>query len=218
VTTENITLFEALRTQRSVRSFRDEPVPDEAVDRILEAASWAPNAGNRQLWEFIVIRDPEMKRAVGGIYRRAMTMLEESLPARRAAPDPRTQPGAMMSASNNLADTMGQVPVIIVVGFDRSGLPYSTDGAFKGFTAETVYTGVMPAVQNLLLAARGLGLGTCLTTVANLLEGKLKELLGVPPEIQIVALIPLGYPDGKLRDFPPVRRIPAAEKIHRDRW
>jgi len=215
---EEITLFEALRTQRSVRSFTDEPVPDEAIERILEAASWAPNAGNRQLWEFVVIRDAEVKRALGAIYRRAMSLLEESLPSERPAADPRTKQSSMMKASDNLADNMGSVPVIIVVGFDRSGLPYSTDGAFKGFTAETVYTGAMPAVQNLLLAARALGLGTCLTTVANLWEGKVKELLGIPPQIQVVTLIPMGYPAGRLATFPPVKRIPASEKIHRDHW
>ena len=84
--------------------------------------------------------------------------------------DPRTAPRTMLKWGANLAETLEEVPVIIVVGWDRSGFPYSTDGIFKTFTDETVYTGVMPAVQNLMLAARGLGLGTCLTTVANIYE------------------------------------------------
>ena len=83
------------------------------------------------------------------------------------------------------------------------------------FTDETVYTGVMPAVQNLMLAARGLGLGTCLTTATNVYEGKMKELLGVPEPVQLVALMPLGYPSVP---FTPRKRIPIGEKLHRDRW
>ena len=211
-------LFEALHTQRSVRSFADEPVSDEDLDRILEAASWAPNAANRQLWEFVVIRDPAVKAPLAEIYGKAMRTLQDSLPADKPDADPRTQPRAVVKWSENLVQTLKDVPVIVVVGLDRAGLPYSTDGVFRRFTEETVYTGVMPAVQNLMLAARGLGLGTCLTTVANVWEGKVKELLGVPPSVQIVTLIPLGYPAGPFEGFPPVKRIPVTEKVHRDRW
>lgn len=215
---EGIDLFEAMRTQRSVRSFTDETVPQDAVERILEAASWAPNATNRQLWEFIVVRDPAVKHGLGEIYRRSMELLVESMPARVVRPDPRTEVRGMVASVEQLAQTLASVPVIIVVGYDRAGMPYTTDGVFKAFTDETVYTGVMPAVQNLMLAARALGLGTCLTTVANVQEGKVKELLGVPPAVQLVCLLPLGYPDGKLRGFPPVKRIPVQERVHNDRW
>ena len=110
---------------------------------------------------------------------------------------------------------MQDVPVLLVVGYDTSAMPYAWDGTFKTFAQETVYTGVMPAVQNLMLAARGVGLGTCLTTVANLFEGKMKAVLGVPDSIQLVALIPLGHPT---RPFTKRKRIPWQEKVHWDRW
>jgi nitroreductase len=229
-------LFEAMQTQLSARGYTDDPVSEEDVDLILEAATWAPNATNRQLWEFIVVRDPEVKKEVAALYRKSYMLLAESLPGNPGMPggstddptlsaegeksymsesDPRTQPKTMLKWSVNLAETMQEVPVLIIVGYDRAGMPYSWDGIFKEFTNETVYTGVMPAVQNLMLAARGLGLGTCLTTVANLFEGKMKELLGVPSSVQLVALIPLGHPT---RPFTPRKRIPFSEKKHVDRW
>lgn len=231
-------LFEAMHTQQSARGYTDEPVSDAHVQRILEAATWAPNAGNRQLWEFIVVRDPDVRRQVAVIYRTSMALLADSLPSTQqassgqagseeaplsgqieeayvSASDPRTAPRSMLRWSANLAQTLQDVPVLIVVGYDRSGMPYSWDGIFRAFAEETVYTGVMPAVQNLMLAARGLGLGTCLTTVANVCEGKLKDLLGVPQAVQLVALIPLGYPT---EPFRPRRRMPAGEKTHHDRW
>ena len=235
---ENIGLFEGMQTQLSARGYTDQPVTDEQIARILEAATWAPNATNRQLWEFIVVRDAEMKKQLAGLYRKSYMLLADSLPANEkdvtqaesadaptlskegetayvADGDPRTQPKTMLKWSVNLAETMEEVPVLIVVGYDRAGMPYAWDGTFKAFSQETVYTGVMPAIQNLMLAARGVGLGTCLTTVANLFEGKMKEVLGVPESVQLVALLPLGYPT---RPFTPRKRIPWQEKVHWDKW
>ena len=234
---EELDVFEAMQTQLSARGYTDEPVTDEQIARILEAATWAPNATNRQLWEFIVVRDPEVKKQVAALYRKSYMLLADSLPANEkdvtqaseadptlseegktayvAGGDPRTQPKTMLKWSVNLAETMQEVPVLILVGYDRAGMPYSWDGTFRRFTEETVYTGVMPAIQNLMLAARGVGLGTCLTTVANLFEGKMKEVLGVPESVQLVALLPLGHPT---RPFTPRKRIPWQEKVHYDKW
>ena len=208
-------LFEAMRTQRSVRNYTDRDVSEEDVDRILEAASWAPNAGNRQLWEFIVVRDEETKQALAEIYRESFDILGKLISPDPPSPDPRTHPRTMMKWSRTLADTLETVPVLIVIGYDRALSPFTAEGSIKAFADETVYTGVMPAVQNLMLAARALGLGTCLTTAANVLEGKAKLALGVPQHIQLVALLPLGYP---AHEFNEVSRIPVAEKVHRDRW
>ena len=235
---DSIDVFEAMRTQLSARGYTDEPVSDEDVQRILEAATWAPNAGNRQLWEFIVVRDAGVKRELAELYRHAMELLQDSMPGASvnrsegaeipaaaltpsvrasyiAGADPRTAQNTMMKWGANLTETLQDVPVILVVGYDRGGSPYTTDGIFKAFAEETVYTGVMPAVQNIMLAARALGLGTCLTTVANILEGKMKELLGVPESVQLVALLPLGYPTVP---FKARKRIPVAEKMHLNGW
>lgn len=214
-TLEPIELFEVMRTQTSARGYTDEPVSDEDVHRILEAATWAPNANNRQLWEFIVVRDAAVKKGLADLYRKSLALIIDSTPGDVAAFDSRTAPKAMLRWSMNLAETLEDVPVIIVVGWDLAGSPHSPDGIFKVFRDETVYTGVMPAVQNLMLAARGLGLGTCLTTVANIYEGKVKELLEAPASVRLVAMIPVGYPT---EPFSPRKRIPVAEKLHTDRW
>jgi nitroreductase len=234
----DIGLFDAMHTQLSARGYTDEPVTDEQIERVLEAATWAPNATNRQLWEFIVVRDAEQKKKLAALYRKSYMLLADSLPendrdvtaaesandptlsdegetAYVSGGDPRTQPKTMLKWSVNLAETMQDVPVLIVVGYDTGAMPYAWDGTFKTFAQETVYTGVMPAVQNLMLAARGVGLGTCLTTVANLFEGKMKAVLGVPDTVQLVALIPLGHPT---TPFTGRKRIPWQEKVHWDRW
>jgi nitroreductase len=208
-------IFDAMRTQRSVRDFADREVSDEDIDRILEAASWAPNAGNRQLWEFIVVRDAATKQTLAEIYRESFDVLGKLISPDPPLPDGRTHPKTAMKWSRTLADTLETVPVLIVIGYDRSQSPFTAEGSIKAFADETVYTGVMPAVQNLMLAARALGLGTCLTTAANVLEGKTKQALGVPQHIQLVALLPLGYPAGEFKE---VSRIPVSEKVHYDAW
>ena len=208
-------IFDAMRTQRSVRDFADRDVADDDLDRILEAASWAPNAGNRQLWEFIVVRDAATKATLAEIYRESFDVLAKLISPDPPSPDARTHPKTMMKWSRALADTLETVPVLIVIGYDRSQSPFTAEGSIKAFADETVYTGVMPAVQNLMLAARALGLGTCLTTAANVLEGKTKQALGVPQHIQLVALLPLGYPAA---EFNEVSRIPVGEKVHHDAW
>ena len=213
-----IGLFDAMRTQPSMRGYTAEEVSEEDVLTILEAATWAPNAQNRQLWEFVVVRNSEVKKGLADIYRKSLALIVDSIPQTEGDVgefDQRTAPKTMINWSMKLADTLEEVPVIIVVGWDLAGSPHSPDGIFQWFRDETVYTGVVPAVQNLMLAARGLGLGTCLTTVANVYEGRVKELLRAPPSIRIVAMIPVGYPS---EPFTPRKRIPVTEKLHHDRW
>ena len=155
---ENIGLFEGMQTQLSARGYTDQPVTDEQIARILEAATWAPNATNRQLWEFIVVRDAEMKKQLAGLYRKSYMLLADSLPANEkdvtqaesadaptlskegetayvADGDPRTQPKTMLKWSVNLAETMEEVPVLIVVGYDRAGMPYAWGWHLQGVLA-----------------------------------------------------------------------------------
>ena len=211
-------LFEAMLTMPSVKSYTDDPVSEEDVRTILEAATWAPNAQNRQLWEFVVVRDPEGKKELADIYREALTAVLDSCPKGSDSPatfDKRTAPKTMLSWSHKLAEEFENVPVIIVAGWDIAGSPLAADGVFKFFRDECVLTSVMPAVQNMMLAARALGLGTCLTTVANVYEGRVKEALNAPESIRIAAMIPVGYPtDG----FKARKRIPVDEKLHFERF
>ncbi|MCH7481917.1 MAG: nitroreductase family protein [Chloroflexi bacterium] len=162
------TFFDVVRSQRGVRLYRSDPVSQEDVDRILRAAVRAPSAANRQPWVFIVIRDREVKRSIGELYRQAQS------------PDrPPPPPGHFTRETE-------EVPVIIVACVDLGDRPNGLDLP----RAASIY----PAVQNLLLAAAALGLGTRLTIPFQNSPELLTELLGIPEGYAVAALIPLGYP------------------------
>ena len=209
-------VFELMRTQRSVKAFRPDPVSDDDIRTILTAATWAPNGTNAQPWEFIVIKDPDVKKRVADIYREGLRFLLDH-PRRQGhtEPDKRTYYKTMMRKSRFLRDHLEESPVLIVVAMNKEKDNLPRYGVLKAIRAEATYTSIMPCVQNLMLAARGLGLGTCLTTALNILEEDAKIALGMPEETQIIALVPLGYPAD---DFKPVTRIPAEEFTHWDRW
>ena len=185
------TFFDVVRSQRGVRFYRPDPVSQEDVDRILRAAVRAPSAANRQPWVFIVIRDREVKRSIGELYPK------------------RTSQGRPPPASGHFSREIEQVPVIIVACVDISDRP----NGFDFPRAASIY----PAVQNLLLAAAALGLGTRLTIPFQDSPAKLTELLGIPEGYAMAALIPLGYPaepdhlGGSIR--PPI-----ADVTFNDRW
>ena len=209
-------VLEAMQTQRSVKHFKPGPVSDDDIRTILTAATWAPNGTNAQPWEFIVIKDPDLKKKVADIYREGLGFLLDH-PRRQGhkAPDKRTFHKTMIRKSHYLRGHLEESPVLIVVAMNKEKDNLPRYGVLKAIRAEATYTSIMPCVQNLMLAARGLGLGTCLTTALNILEEDAKIALGMPEETQIIALIPLGYPAD---DFKPVTRIPAEEFTHWDGW
>ena len=109
------------------------------------------------------------------------------------------------AAADHRANTLGEVPVLIIATINASGVaPVSTSGA-----------SIYPAVQNLMLAARALGLGTTITTLHRTHEAEVKQLLGVPEGVDTMALIPLGYPVGK---FGPTNRIPTEKVVYWEKW
>lgn len=213
-----MTLFEGLRTLRAVREFTDEPVSDDAVRTMLDLAVCAPSAGNRQPWRFIVIRDPGTRRAIRDHYLDAFRRYKQGV-LRQAAdghPAARAQVARWekRGAPDTFAETLDRIPVLVLVCLDRErlGLPASGDDFLA---APSAYASIYPAVQNLLLAAHGLGLGAVLTTLHLGAEREIKALLGIPAHVQTVALVPVGHPR---RKHGPPRRSPAAELTHRDRW
>ncbi len=203
--TPEISLFEAIHTQRAIRRFTDEPVSDEAIRRILEAAIRAPSGRNTQPWRFIVIRDTATKRRVGDYYRRAC---EEAGIGQEPIPGLSKK---VNDSVTHLAYHMGDAPVLVLACYEH--LSGDTVGPSTLLTGSSIY----PAVQNLLLAARALGLGTSLTTVHSMFEEEIKDLLGIPSNVQTAALIPLGYPSPEER-FGGSRRRPVDEVTHYDRW
>ena len=203
--TEEISLFEAIHTQRAIRRFTDDPVSDEVIERILEAAVRAPSGRNMQPWRFIVIRDAAIKQKIGEYYR---------LACEQAGIGQEPIPGLSKKVNDSvthLAFHMGDAPVLILACYEY--LNEDAVGPSTLLTGSSIY----PAVQNLLLAARALGLGTSLTTVHSMFESEIKDLLGIPANVQTAALIPLGYPSPEER-FGGSRRRPVAEVTHIDRW
>ncbi|HEV8633199.1 MAG TPA: nitroreductase family protein [Chloroflexota bacterium] len=198
-------LFETVYTARSIRRFRPDPVPDELLERVLGAAIQAPSGGNAQSWRFLVVRDPTLRAGIGELYRQGFG---EVYPSDRLASEPDPNRRRVFRSAAHLAEHMGtEPPVLVLVCLERlPGGPPPTRGA-----GSSAY----PAAQNLLLAARALGLGGCLTTLHMRHEEQVKELLGIPGQVDTYALIPLGYP---AQAFGPLRRRPIGEVTYRDRW
>lgn len=198
-------LFEIMRTARSMRRLRPDPVPPGLIRQIIEAGTCAPSGGNMQRWRFLVIRDAAIKRAVAAFYRRAWD--EQVGPGYRAsapAPGmPRERFDRLLAAAEHLAHHLQDAPVWIVPCLE-GGKPTRSSGA-----------SIYPAVQNMLLAARALGLGATLTTLYLLHEVEAEVALGLPEGVHSYAILPIGYPVGR---FGPVRRIAAEDVTFADRW
>jgi nitroreductase len=198
-------LFEIIRTTRSMRRLKPDPVPNELIQKILEAGVCAPSGGNMQRWRFLVVRDRKVKETVGALYKRAW---DEHVAPRYRSGDP--APGTsrerferMLAAAEYLANHIHEVPVWIVPCLEGA-TPTRTSGS-----------SIYPAVQNMLLAARALGLGATLTTLYLNFEKEAEAALGLSPNVHSYALLPLGYPMGR---FGPVRRVPLSDVVYADRW
>ena len=191
---DEIGLFEAIDTQRGLRRFKPDPVPDEMITRILQAAIKAPSGGVQQGWSFIVVRDPETRRKIGDLYRTGSRFdIREDMTG---------QQRRVYRLAQDLEDHLDDVPVLIVACL-RGGLG----------SGASIY----PAVQNILLAARGLGLASVLTTRQSRFEADIKEILGIPDEVSTAALLPIGFPAEGTR-YGPTRRRPLDEVAFDGRW
>jgi len=190
-------LYEGLMTTRAMRRFTAAPVTDEEIATILAAAVQAPSGGNIQPYQFLVVRDAAKRAAIGELYLRAYDRYE---PAVLALFPPFTDPEAERhhrrnwQLSRQLAESIGGVPALVLVLVPRVSMGVSdAEGAMD---VGTVYASVFPAVQNLILAARSLGLGTCLTTVFRIHEAEVRAVCDVPDRYEVAALLPLGRPVG----------------------
>lgn len=200
--TETFDLFEIMRTTRSMRRLKPDPVPDALLRQVLEAGTCAASGGNMQSWRFLVVRDPAIKAAAGGFYRKAWHEVVGPR-YRSGAPAPGTTPdrfARMLAAAEHLADHIHEAPVWIV--------PCLAGPRGSGAS-------IFPAVQNMLLAARALGLGATLTTLYLLNEKDAEAALGIPDGYHSYAILPIGFPTGK---FGPVRRAPLADVVFADIW
>lgn len=192
-------LGEAMFTQRSIRRLRPDPIAMEDLRLMLEAAAKAPSGGNTQPARFLILTDREVIRAFGALYReawwakrrdegRAWTSREEIPPEERTS-----------RSAAQLADELQDAPCVV--------LALSV--------AKRQASSVLPAVQNLMLAARALGIGSVPTTLHPQVMQRVYTLLGIPAEAELHLCIPLGYPRGR---FGPTRRWPTAETTFLNRW
>jgi nitroreductase len=191
-------LFEAMYSQRAIRFLKPDPIPDELVEKVIEAGIRAPNGGNTQGWGFVVIKDPDVKKKMGPLYQNV------GRPDHGAAQTWSEKNSA--SSAEYLGDHIAEVPVWILACTKNAGNDISTGAS------------IYPAVQNMLLAARALGLGSVLTTrVRRGYESQMREWIGLPEGWVTAAMIPLGWPmEG--HNYGPTNRKPAALVTHWEKW
>jgi nitroreductase len=217
-----IGLFEAMYSARSLRRFKPDPVPDDVISKILDAAIRAPSGSNQQSWEFVVVKDAEQRRKIGAVYKKGGGIIM-ALYTNRVRPPHMSEEAynKLLASAAYLIDHMGDAPVLLIACLKQiapSGaapqLPPEAAAAMKHM-ARTTGSSIYPAVQNIILACRAFGLGTVLTTIHMFFEDEVKAILGMPPEVQTFALMPIGYPRGK---FGPITRRPINEIAYLDKY
>ncbi len=180
---EDVALLEGMRTARAIRRFKSDPVPPELIRKVAEAGTFAPSGGNRQPWVFVAVTDAGRRREIAAYYKKAFDAYIE--PARKAAADPGfpSSRRKAMEGAIHLAENLADVPVhFFVAGWTRRGQEQPQS--------------IFPAVQNILLACRAVGLGSCLTTLHRAFGKEIDELLGLDENQLSYALLPIGWPRG----------------------
>jgi nitroreductase len=212
----SIDAVEAIMTTRAIRRFTDQPVSDADLLTCLRAAQQAPSGGNVQPQRYVVVTDPDVRAGVADWYRRSFDRYERSLPDPSVFSDPEQRASWVRTAaaSRDLADTLADVPVLVV--FLQTMLPWPPSDDDGPMDIGRLDASVYPAVQNFCVAARALGLGTALTTVARIHTAEILDLLDVPAgRYELAAIVPLGHPRGR---FGVARRRPVEELTHWNRW
>lgn len=209
-----IGLFEAMYTARAIRRIKSDPVPDEIITKVLDAAIRAPSGSNAQSWVFIVVKDAEKRKQLGALYQKTSSILVKLYEG--AKPPPHMEQAKYERWWRSvlyLFDHMGEAPVLIVpclkqsVWTNAASLPDDVKTRMAA-AARLAGSSIYPAVQNIILACRAFGLGTVLTTIHAFYEDEARQILNLPPDVQSYALMPVGYPRGK---HGPISRKPVAE-------
>ena len=186
-----------------MRYFKDDPVPRDVLKQLLFAATRASNPGNSQGWEFLVLEDLAIKEQVGA---KVLEGMAPFFAGREPSPDNVEE--RMLQGAEHLAKNFARTPVWIV-GMARK--VYPPHAPQDSFMASTVY----PAAQNLIVAARSLGVGTCFTTFPGHAEPEIRSLCQVPDDLHMLVYIAVGYP---AKDFQPVKRKPLENVVVWNRY
>ncbi|MBI4813735.1 MAG: nitroreductase family protein [Methanobacterium sp.] len=186
--------FDLIKTRRSIRRYKTQPVDKEHILKILDAANWAPSAMNQQPWEFLVISG-ELLKPLGNSYKSVVEEFTSKM----------EDNSEIISSEEfvTFAAHFGGAPVVIVVLVETNEDPREQKAYLESSSA---------AMENLVLAARDLGLGTCWMTGPMRDEGSLRCILDISSDKEIVAVTPLGYPD----EIP--NPTPRTEIKHKIKW
>jgi nitroreductase len=205
---------ELLTTTRSVRLRLDleRPVPRELLLECLQMAVQAPTGGNRQLWQWVIVTDPEKKRVIGERYKQAWYAYNATSRAEYPEGDPRRgQLPRLQRSARFLADHMADVPAMVIACIEGRA-----DGSSASGMA-ALYGSIVPAVWSFMLAARMYGLGTAYTTLHINSEQEVAELLGIPySRYTQAALLPVAYYTGE--GFRAAERLNLDSIVHWDTW
>jgi nitroreductase len=204
--TLDMTLSEAMRTQRALRRLKPDPVEDEVLLRCIDLALRAPTGGNMQTWEWILVRDREVKSKLARFYRQSWSIYG-GLGRRLRGGDEKTR--KIIDAVQWQVDHFEDIPVVVIPclrGLRLTLIP---------ILGSSYYGSIYPAIQNFLLACRAEGLGAALTTLPLWSSMLARRALGLPFNVQPVAVIPVGWPKGR---YGPTSRKPVAKVVHYDRW
>jgi nitroreductase len=204
-------LHEAIESNGTCRFYKSDPVPDDVLARVLGAARFAPNGGNRQPVRFIAVRDAATKKQLKDLYLVRWNAYVAQMSKGKV--QVHTVPKLVENA-NHFANHLDEIPVLVVVCAELANI-YPTDhllGRLSVVGGGSIY----PAVQNFLLACRAEGLGTALTTLLCFDEPDVKRLLGIPEGIVTAAMVTVGYP---AKPFPKrLKRRPLAESAFLERY
>ncbi|WP_055694311.1 nitroreductase family protein [Streptomyces prasinopilosus] len=226
-------LFATMSTMRAMRRLRPDPVPDELLDRLIQAAVWGPSGGNMQRYEYVVVTAPEVMAELAPLWQRCVDAYLATTGKYAPAGMDEAAYGRMVAAIEYQRDHFAETPALIIPCYRFPEPRMEEEGVRKyaealgpeatarmgriqeRFSALAEGSCVYPGVQNLLLAARGLGLAANITIWHLMLEEEWKAALGIPEDMHTFAAIPVGWPRG---NFGPVRRRPVEEVVHRNRW
>lgn len=208
---KNLDIFHIMKTMRPMRRLKPDPVPQALLEEILDAAVHAPNSLNSQPYNFIVVRDVATKTFFGERYHQAMS---DRFSKYAPADDDNSKFARNFRAAMALGPHIPEVPVLLFICGERDW-PLAVAEEQRIGLAPPSFGSVFPCVQNVLLGCRAKGLGASLTTMHQVFEAELIEVLSMPASHGIVAVIPIGYPQG---NFGPVTRKPSAELTFLERW
>jgi len=208
---DNTDVFHIMYTCRSMRRLKPDPVPDELIYKVLDAGIRAPSGGGVQAWRFVVVTEDALKQKIAAIYLRGWRIAEKSYTKAGAAEE-----DGNIRAARYLAEHLAEAPVLLFAclrarKIHQERLATANATNFIRIMGGSIY----PAVQNILLACRALGLGATLTSITTQYEEEVREILGLPDFLSTYAMIPIGYPMGK---FGPVSRRPVEEVTWKNRY